>query len=127
MIISVRLQLSRKKGFNLQEHSRAINGLPAIICARPSVFGNPFKIGDPHPEHDRPMSREDAVEAHRKALFGGLLCYRVKLEEYVRARKWQGSFDPATIKSFLRGHNLACWCGPQALCHASTLLEIVNS
>jgi hypothetical protein len=28
-----RLQLSRRKGFNLQEHSRAVNGLPAVNVA----------------------------------------------------------------------------------------------
>lgn len=42
----VRLRLSRTKGFNLQEHSRAVNGLPAINCARPSKWGNPFTFAN---------------------------------------------------------------------------------
>lgn len=41
----VRLQLSRKKGFNLQRHSLAANGLPAINVARPNRWGNHWKIG----------------------------------------------------------------------------------
>jgi Domain of unknown function (DUF4326) len=44
----VRLQLSRAKGFNLQAHSRAINGLPAARVDRATRWGNPhvFVIGD---------------------------------------------------------------------------------
>jgi hypothetical protein len=43
---AVRLQLSRRKDFNLQELSLAINGLLAIVVARPTVFGSRWKIGD---------------------------------------------------------------------------------
>ena len=41
----VRLSLSRRKGFNLQENSRAANGLAAKTVARPGCWGNPFVIG----------------------------------------------------------------------------------
>jgi hypothetical protein len=40
----VRIRRSRAKDFNLQAHSHAINGLPAVNCARPSRFGNPFTV-----------------------------------------------------------------------------------
>lgn len=40
----VRLQLSRRKGFDLQTLSQATNGLEAVNVARPSRFGNPFTI-----------------------------------------------------------------------------------
>ena len=33
----VRLKLSRKKGFDLQAHSRAINGRDAVSVARPRL------------------------------------------------------------------------------------------
>lgn len=42
----VRLQLSRRAGFDLQAHSRAINGLDAVNCARPGPWGNPFKVAN---------------------------------------------------------------------------------
>lgn len=40
----VRLQLSRRKGFDLQALSMATNGLPAVNVARPTKWGNPFPI-----------------------------------------------------------------------------------
>ncbi|WP_162560945.1 hypothetical protein [Methylobacterium durans] len=42
----VRLQLSRYAGFNLQEHSRATNGLPAVNVDRSTPWGNPFVAGN---------------------------------------------------------------------------------
>ncbi len=47
MTIPVRLQLARIKGFDLQATSLATNGLPAVNVARPSMWGNPFVIGEP--------------------------------------------------------------------------------
>ena len=41
----VRLQLSRRKGFDFQQHSLATNGLPAVNVARPGDHGNPFVVG----------------------------------------------------------------------------------
>lgn len=43
----VRLQLSRKKGFDLQALSVATNGLQARSVARPGPFGNWLCIGNP--------------------------------------------------------------------------------
>ena len=40
-----RLQLSRRKGFQLQALSREANGREAVVVARPSRWGNPFVIG----------------------------------------------------------------------------------
>jgi hypothetical protein len=48
----VRLQLCRRKGFNLQALSYAVNGLDAVNCARPGKWGNPFNSknsGNVHP------------------------------------------------------------------------------
>ena len=45
----VRLKLSRKAGFNLQNESFKLNGLPCVKVSRPSKWGNPFKIGDDVP------------------------------------------------------------------------------
>ena len=42
----VRIQLSRHKGFNLQDASRAINGLECVNVARPSKWWNPFTVAN---------------------------------------------------------------------------------
>ena len=41
----LRLQLSRRMGFDLQARSRHANGLAAVSVARPGKWGNPFRIG----------------------------------------------------------------------------------
>ena len=48
----VRLQLSRRKGFDLQAVSFAKNGRPAVKVARPSMLGNPFTVEDAVAVHD---------------------------------------------------------------------------
>lgn len=47
-----RITLSRAKGFNLQEASMALNGLPAVVVGRQrnnGKWGNPYRIGDDIP------------------------------------------------------------------------------
>ena len=106
----VRLQLSRRKGFNLQEHSRSVNGLDAVNVARPSKWGNPYKAGMSSPDvrgRNRVMVTNDCLV---KAFRG----YALRSLEVRPAR-----FDE------LRGKNLACWCKGSP-CHADVLLEIAN-
>lgn len=98
----VRLQLSRKAGFNLQALSKATNGLPAVIVARPSGYGNPFPVKD----CDGPA---DAVARFRSLVEGFI-------EESSVLRNLEA----------LRGKNLACWCKPGEPCHADVLLELAN-
>lgn len=111
MTTPVRIRLSRAKGFNLQAASMAINGLPAVNCARPWRFGNPLTA----------CLREHAVWIFRRWL--------------------DGYIDPPDLRErrlrllrelpSLRNHNLACWCplpapGGSDWCHAAVLLEIAN-
>ncbi len=49
----------------LQEMSMALNGLPAVDCARPSKYGNQYRIGDSGPD-GKPMTREDVIRLHKK-------------------------------------------------------------
>lgn len=108
----VRLRLSRAKGFDLQAHSLAINGLPAVNVARPSKWGNPYKVGDPvyHPVTGRQrkegMTVQEAVARYRE-------------RECVPHRSGE-------IRRELGGRNLACWCAPGEPCHADVLLETAN-
>lgn len=85
-----RIQLSRKAGFNLQAVSLALNGLPAVNCARPSRFGNPFVVKfDPHSDYT-PQTAAEAVKLFRAHVDKGLMRIKIRQE--------------------LRGKNLACWC-----------------
>jgi hypothetical protein len=115
----VRMQVSRKAGFNLQEASHALNGLPAKLVTRPGPWGNPFSIDEVAATYklDRPAAQAKAV-----AMAGDWL---------------RGTLDPAlspgdppsrdTIRRELAGHNLACWCKPGTPCHADVLIELANS
>lgn len=101
-----RIQLSRKRGFNLQKASRKLNGLPAVNCARPGRWGNPFVIQfDPHPDYS-PQTADQAVKMFLDSL--------------------TPNFRKA-IQTELHGQNLACWCNPDAPCHVDVLLEIANA
>lgn len=100
-----RLQLSRRKGFNLQRASRALNGLPAVNVARPSKYGNPFKVGE----------WGDAANCVKE--------YRQTFYTY----KSNAADNKAMVRKFLRGKNLACWCKPGQPCHADVLLKLANS
>ncbi|HVY43568.1 MAG TPA: DUF4326 domain-containing protein [Hyphomicrobiaceae bacterium] len=114
-----RMQLSRHAGFNLQEASRKLNGLPAKRVTRPGPWGNPFTIDDMMKRYglDRAQAQERAV-----ALCG----------EWLR-----GTLDPKlspgeppsrdAIRRELKGYNLACWCKPGTPCHSEVLIEIANS
>lgn len=99
-----RLQLSRRRGFNLQAASRALNGLDAVVVARPTRWGNPYQAW-----------LEGAVD---RAYLARLFRDYVDRPEQERLRE-----DARTI---LRGKNLACWCALDAPCHADALLELAN-
>ena len=76
--------------------------LPTKITyvARPSKWGNPFKIG-------RDGTREEVIER-----------YRQHLEEHPELKE--------AARRELRGKHLACWCAPLP-CHADVLLEVANA
>jgi hypothetical protein len=96
----VRLQLSRKKGFDLQKTSQAANGLPASVVARPSKWGNPYPLVE--------YGREKSLSLYCAYLCEALDAKRLDLSE-------------------LRNRNLACWCKPTDACHADILLELANA
>jgi hypothetical protein len=102
----VRIQLSRRKGFNLRALSIATNGLPVVNCARPGNYGNWYIVG---PDG----SAEECVAK-----------FRAWLTEAVAKKWWH--YDE------LRGKNLACWCklpkpGEPDICHAAVILEFANA
>lgn len=106
-----RIQLSRRKGFNLQAASIALNGLPAVNCARPSVWGNPWKVGVSYVVYSGP-------DGERSEKFSAKECV-------ARYRAWLPRQSSLELDD-LRGKNLACWCKLGTPCHAHVLLELAN-
>ncbi|WP_375483149.1 DUF4326 domain-containing protein [uncultured Jatrophihabitans sp.] len=87
-----RIQLRRTKGW------RKPAGV--IVVARPSRWGNPFRIGSDG------MTRAEAVAAYRT---------------------WAATaLDAEEVRRELGGHDLACWCPLAEPCHADVLLELAN-
>ena len=88
----------------------------AVVVARPSRWGNPYSVrAATEAGHLNP--RLAAVDAYRAWLRGDPM-------EVAR----EG--PPPSIEEIrreLRGRDLACWCPPDAPCHADVLLELANA
>lgn len=110
----IRLKLSRKKGFNLQAWSNDINGRPAVNVARPSKWGNRYRIAAAYRDEYCSIPAIDPDAAVK--------LYREHLEGLLRIHQARGS----DLLAPLRGRNLACWCGLDAPCHANVLLELAE-
>jgi hypothetical protein len=106
----VRLQLSRRKGFNLQALSLETNGLPAVNVARPTKWGNPFAIGQSRKDDNGMWDQIDTADV-------AVRFFREMLT--LDRRNYPSNED---IKK-LRGFNLGCWCKASP-CHADVLLKL---
>jgi hypothetical protein len=119
-----RLRLSRAKGFDLQAHSRTVNGLPAVNCARPGRFGNPFTIAA---AIESGFANKDTAQAFVVERFCDWLGPSPTGGDW-----WQGEESERRRSAiiaglnYIRGKNLACWCALDAPCHCDVLLEIAN-
>ncbi len=78
----------------------------AILVDRTTKWGNIFKIGQPHPKTNKPMTRQDAIAEYADWLDGMIFNGLLDLDE-------------------LQGKDLVCWDAP-LLCHADILLEMAN-
>lgn len=137
----VRLQLSRAKGFRLQEHSRSVNGLEAVNVARPSKWGNPFIVGHPSgydfKDGGDPTPMVEALTlAQCVTFYRELVTGCIKPEMHPWGHRWFEKFKrqtgkwshPAEELRRFHGCNLACWCPLDAEhCHADVLLELSQS
>lgn len=107
MNVPHRIQLSRAKGWRKPEG--------AIVVARPSRWGNQFRVGDEHAfidgdqVHgiDEPLTRSDAVQL-----------FRIWID---RHPIWADA-----ARRELAGRDLACWCPLDEPCHADVLLKLAN-
>jgi hypothetical protein len=83
------VQLRRTKGW------RKPDG--AVVVARPSRWGNPYRVGP------------DRTAAEAVALYRAHVADRVD-----------------EIRAELAGRDLCCWCPPSRPCHADVLLELAD-
>lgn len=129
-----RIQLSRRKGW------RKPDG--AVVVARPSKWGNPYRVG----ETQMRFPRIDGVEAweHENRLYkrsgqahafvrgdGRTTMHDVRdatVEECVALfrEKWITLADLPALRTALAGRDLACWCPLDQPCHADVLIELAN-
>jgi len=117
------MRLLRLAGFSLQVRSRAINGLPAVIVDRRTIFGNPFATNDL-------MSREECVERYRLMLSGKVFA-AARGTEHGAAKLFRIAAAIEKAIPSLAGHNLGCFCplpepGHIDHCHARVLLARAN-
>lgn len=119
-----RIQLQRTRGW------RKPPG--AVVVARPTTWGNPFRLGGwfvrspqhrntPYPGQVIRSAEPVRDRAHAVELF----CEHIAYEDV--------AWDPAEIRRVLGGRDLACWCpltdadGNRVPCHADVLLQIANA
>ena len=85
----------------------------AIYVGRGSVWGNPYRIGDPHPHNpDKLMDRADVLKLYHRAL-----------PELLVARGEDGK--ALRRLEDLVGKDLVCNCAPLP-CHANLLMNLAN-
>jgi hypothetical protein len=106
-----RIQMSR-------QHPWRADNPDAVIVARPSPYGNPFRVGMEWPEllDGEPIGpitdAARAVEVFVAWLYGR-----------VPSLPLPDDFD---WRSAIAGRDLACWCPLDQPCHADVLLELAN-
>lgn len=98
-----RIQQRRTKGWRKPENT--------VSVARPSKWGNPFRIG-----YADPVTGEVIPDAE------------VAVERFALHIGPMGSFelDLAEVRRELGGKNLMCFCPLDQPCHADVLLELAN-
>lgn len=127
-----RIQLRRTKGWRKPEG--------AIVVARPSRWGNPWRVTKCNriecgPEVTRwcvflgneahHWHHQSRADAHRRAV-GLFRAYLLHMHGTLTPSAWQLDMGE------LAGRDLACWCpledaqGRRVPCHADVLLELAN-
>lgn len=131
-----RIQLSRAKGWRMPTGT--------IKVDRTTRWGNPWIVGAPGQvrwhwqgaTHRHPVQRDLCARDTVDAFIWWLIGYSIMADlrptcadqnarpfwQHMAARR-------LTVHAhlhMLRGHDLACWCKPDAPCHADVLLAIAN-
>lgn len=110
-----RIQMTRKAPW------RADNP-DAVIVARPSKWGNPFRVVRQHGEwivvDDNDVTYPLTINTKAAATHHAVDLYRADI-------RW-GSLNVNEIRRELAGRDLACWCRLDSPCHADVLLAIAG-
>ena len=123
----VRLQLSRKRGFDLQSWSREVNCLPALKADRSTELGNPFRVTKTSSTSCGKTEDVWVVGSWNGPAMWIRPTESEALDISIRAyRAWVEMPESASAIAKARGYNLACFCKLDAPCHADVLLEIAN-
>lgn len=127
-----RVQLRRTKGWRKPEG--------AIVVARPSKWGNPYRVEHMYGDHwvvrdgcvcnrfnSRAEAAQYAVDLFRTDLHNAL-AHPEWSSSPATPRYWPAPFDTiARDRYHLAGHDLACWCPLDQPCHADVLLEVART
>ena len=97
------MQLHRTKGW------RKPAGV--VVVARPTKWGNPFRIG---PGADRAKTVEQFVDALDRR------------REGARVAQLRSYPSDDEIREELAGRDLACWCPLDGPCHADVLMVVAS-
>lgn len=81
----------------------------AIYIGRPSVFGNPFRIGEGKAVR-RPMTRAEVIDRYR---------------HYFNMRLKTDPDFKAAVEA-LAGKDLVCFCAPKS-CHGDVIVDYLKS
>lgn len=110
-----RIQLRRTKGWRMPPNTVKVD--------RTTRWGNPFSSSA--------YSQDDKVRLFRIAASGAMpidfAAKLVRVPAILDLANAQVERVAALPFSDLRGKNLACWCPPDAPCHADVLLELANA
>lgn len=112
-----RIRLSRKAGWRKPSC--------AIVVARPSRWGNPYKVEQADHEiyvvHHTPSDyRLGRFHTKAEATKHAVDCFAEDLDQGGLA------VSPDEVFWALSGYDLACWCPLDEPCHADVLLEFAN-
>lgn len=104
-----RVQMTRQRPWRAEHPD-------AVIVARPTKWGNPYRVGDLNPHTGEPIADRDEAVAY----------FRANIEFIAAIFPSEHQALVRRIRQGLAGRDLACWCPLDQPCHADVLLEIAN-
>jgi hypothetical protein len=136
IVMPIRVQRKRTKGWRMPPNT--------VSVTRPGRWGNPWKLGDNMNDHATKQFRKcetvaDCVQAYRQNVdwdpptFDKPWLIQGGTHDEPTTLEVSGGYSDEihvmrrSIRKYLRGKNLACFCPLDQPCHADVLLEIANS